>query len=322
MILAADIGGTTARLALFEAVAGGLAPIVSREYHSADYAGLEPILAEFRREDARPIRSACFAVPGPVAAARATTTHRGWRIDAAALAALLGLPRVRLLNDLMAIGHGLSHLAPADLVTLNAGAPAAAGNRAVIAAGTGLGEAGCWWDGRTHHPFAGEGGHADFAPRDAAEFALFEHLRERFGRVSWERVLSGPGLVAIHRHLRAAAARDRKPPAGPERDAEPAAITAAALAGDALCTAALGMFVSIYGAEAGNLALKMMARGGVFVAGGIAPKIVALLRGGAFMGSFLAKGRMRPLLESIPVHVVMNEQAGLIGAAHFAAAAD
>jgi glucokinase len=318
MILAADIGGTSARIALFEAAAGGLAPVVARDYRSADYAGLEGILEDFRREHRHSISSACFAVPGPVVAARATTTHRGWRIDADALATLLGVPRVHLLNDLEAIGHGLPRLAPGDLVTLNAGAPAATGNRAVIAAGTGLGEAGCWWDGKAHHPFASEGGHADFAPRNDGEIALLRHFQGRFGRVSCERVLSGPGLVEIHRCLCFAAGGLPESPF----DTDPAAIAKAALRGDsARCTEALRLFASIYGAETGNLALRMMARGGVFIAGGIAPKIVSLLRGGAFMESFLAKGRMRPLLETIPVHVVMNGQVGLIGAAHFATAA-
>ena len=215
----------------------------------------------------------------------------------------------------------LPRFKPKDFVTLNAGVADAEGNQAVISSGTGLGEAGLYWDGKKHRPFACEGGHSDFAPRNELEAELFRHLREKFGRVSYERVLSGPGLLNIYEFLRDTRRGEETAALAEEmRRADPAAvISRAALAGKyELCVKALDLFVSVYGAEAGNLALKMMATGGVFVGGGIAPKIIEKLKGPAFMEAFTAKGRMQPLLETMPVRVIMNEMTPLLGAARCA----
>ncbi len=228
-----------------------------------------------------------------------------------------------MINDLEASAWGIGALDSTDLISLNEGIPAAIGNQAVIAAGTGLGEAGMFWDGRQHHVFACEGGHTDFGPRNELETALLKYLLAKFGRVSYERVLSGPGLVNIYEFLRdTGRAQEPKWLADALAHGDPAAvISKAALSGDSpLCEQALDMFVSIYGAEAGNLALKILASGGVYVSGGIAPRIVAKLKDGAFRKAFVDKGRMRPLLEATPVQIIVNENTGLIGAARCAVA--
>ena len=336
MILAGDIGGTKTRLALYrpgaapggapDATPGSVAAPVSfaeKTFPSREHASLEMIVRIFRREHPDPIEAATFGIAGPVRDGRSETTNLPWVIETDALAALLDLPpdRVGLLNDLEASAWGLGALGPADLLTLAPGSPGARGNSAMIAAGTGLGEAGLFWDGRRHRPFATEGGHADFAPKSATEDALLAWLRGRYGRVSWERVVSGPGLVNIHAFLRDA----RKVAAPPWLDeamraGDPAAaISEAALAGrDPVASEALDLFVALYGAEAGDLALKMMATGGVYVGGGIAPRIAQRLAAGGFVAAFVAKGRMQPLLESMPVHVVRNDRTALLGAARHA----
>jgi glucokinase len=229
---------------------------------------------------------------------------------------------VALLNDLEANAYGLAMLAPDDFVALNNGTTEASGNMAIIAAGTGLGEAGLHWDGGQHHPFASEGGHASFAPSNAFQIELLSYLLREFTHVSWERVVSGPGLYNIYRFLRDTGRGEEPPWLGEEiRRGDPAAvISQAALAGSsALCGQALDLFIALYGAEAGNLALKLMASGGVFVGGGIAPKIITKLRDSTFIEAFVAKGRMQSLLQDIPVRVILNDKAALLGAARFAA---
>jgi glucokinase len=323
MILAGDIGGTNTRLARGAPDATGRLRLEdAASYASREHAGLEEIVLSFRREHPGPIAAASFGVAGPVRDGVVRTTNLPWVIEASRVAALLGLPAVGLLNDLEANAWGLPALGPEDLLILAPGSPGAGGNSAIIAAGTGLGEAGLFWDGRRHHPFATEGGHADFAPRDETEDGLLRWLRARFGRVSWERVVSGPGLVNIYTYLREAG---RHPgDAGLEeamRSGDPAAaISRAATGGQSpLASAALDLFVSAYGAEAGNLALVSMATGGLYVGGGIAPRIAAHLANGRFMARFTDKGRMRPLMESIPVQVVLNDRTALLGAARHAA---
>jgi glucokinase len=321
MILAGDIGGTRTRVALFERENGRLVRRAEAHYPSRDHPGLESIVREFRDEHPERPGRAAFGVAGPVRGGCSETTNLPWLVDARRLAELLGLERVGLINDLEANAWGLEELAPDDFALLSPGAPGAAGNRAIISAGTGLGEAGLFWDGRRHHPFATEGGHADFAPRTDLEDGLRRFLVEEHGRVSWERVVSGPGLVAIYRFLHATG-RGEETEALREamRDGDPAAaISEAALLGrSALASDALDLFVTLYGAEAGNLALKMMATGGLFVGGGIAPKILDRLRDGRFIAAFHAKGRMRPLVEAMPVRVVLNDRTALIGAARHA----
>jgi glucokinase len=234
----------------------------------------------------------------------------------------LGLKSVELINDLLANAHGIAMLEPSDFVTINEGAPNASGNRALISAGTGLGEAGLIAEEKRYQPFPSEGGHSDFGPRNELEIELLRYLIARFSRVSYERVLSGPGLFNIYQFLRDTG-RGVEPASLTEEleQGDPsAAIAKAALDGTyEICVQALDIFVSIYGAEAGNLALKLVATGGTFVGGGIAPKILAKLRGPAFMDAFKSKGRLTALLEDIPVRVITNDKTALLGAGRVAA---
>jgi glucokinase len=323
VILAGDIGATSSRLAMFALEAGRLRRLDARTYASGEHESLGEVVRRFRDQHRLPVTHASFGVAGPVRQGRAEGVNLPWTMDARDLAGQLGLPAVGLINDLEANAWGVPAVAPEDLVTLNEGEPDPAGNGAVIAAGTGLGEAGMYWDGRCHRPFATEGGHADFAPRDAREAELLLYLGQRFDRVSYERVLSGPGLQNIYEFLRdsgrgvecAAVAE-----AMPTGDA-PAAITRSALDGTCgICVAALDLFVSFYGAEAGNLALKVMATAGVWLGGGIAPRIVARLQGPAFMTAFTAKGRLTEVMRAIPVRVILDHETALLGAARHAAA--
>jgi len=322
MILAGDIGGTSARLAAFEVARGNLRVVVEKNYPSGQYRGLGDIVEKFIAAHALRVVCACFGIAGPVRNGRVKTPNLPWVIEAQALARQLGLDAVTLINDLEANAWGIAVLGPDDVLILNTGAPAVQGNAGVIAAGTGLGEAGLFWDGERHRPFSCEGGHADFAPRDALEIELLRHLMNEFGRVSYERVVSGPGLRNIYQFLRDSG-RGTETPAVVEamRDQDGAAVIAqAALESRCkLCVDALELFVSIYGAEAGNVALKFMAFAGVYVGGGIAPKIAGKLQDGAFMRAFVAKGRMQPLLESMPVRVILNPKTALHGAARYAA---
>lgn len=324
MILAGDIGGTSTRLAFFEQVDGMLRPTVEQTYSSQAHDSLDAIVARFIADHPLTAHAAAFGIAGPVRAQRVETPNLAWIVDGHSLAQRLGLPRIGLINDLEANAWGIGALDPSDFVMLNAGAPDAYGNQAVISAGTGLGEAGIYWDGHAHRPFACEGGHADFAPRNDEEIGLLNYLRGRFDRVSYERVVSGPGLHNIFAYLRDAVAGPAAvtPALHAALDAgDPAAAIARAALdrSDPIAMKALAMFVSLYGAEAGNLALKAMATGGVFIGGGIAPRILDQLKGPSFLQAFMAKGRMRPLLEAMPVKVILNEKTALLGAARFAA---
>jgi glucokinase len=322
MILAGDIGATNSRLAFFAQRGGRLEPIVEETYPSREHVNLEAIVLKFVSSHGLPIDVACFGIAGPVRHGRSETTNLPWVVDARKLAQALPIRVIALLNDLEAHAYGIAMLAPEDCVTLNQGASAVSGNAAVIAAGTGLGEAGLYWDGQQHRPFASEGGHTSFAPNDPVQMELLSFLWPEFGHVSWERVLSGPGLHNIYRFLRDTG-RGEEPPwltRQLQQHDPPAVISQAALAGtSALCRQALDLFVTLYGAEAGNLALKIMATAGVYVGGGIAPKIIRRLTNSTFMDAFLAKGRLRPLLQAIPVHIIMNDKVALLGAARCAA---
>ncbi len=322
MILAGDIGATKTRLALFAGTPGRSDPVSERLYSSQEYPGLEVIAREFVAATGAAIERACFGVAGLVKDGRCSTTNLAWVVDARDLARDLRLTHVALLNDLEASAHGLPALRSDESVVLQEGAQRPDGNQALIAAGTGLGEAALYWDGRRHRPFATEGGHAGFAPADEPQTELLRYLLRRFEPVSWERVLSGPGLVNIYSFLRDTG-RGEEPPwlAGEMSAGDPAVVISnAGLSGRSrLCLEALDLFVALFGVETGNLALKIMATGGVFVAGGIAPKILPRLRGPGFVEAFVAKGRMRPLLESMPVRVVLNDRLALLGAARYAA---
>ena len=324
MILAGDIGGTKTILGLFER--SGLAPLRERTYASAAQPSFEAMIADFLGAGgAASVTAACFGVAGAVLGGRAKLTNLPWTASRDGVAALLPKARVALVNDVQATGFGALHLGPAALHVLNEGAaPAEPGNIAVIAAGTGLGEGFLFWDGARWRPAASEGGHADFAPRSETEVALYRFLAARFDRVSYERILSGPGLATLYEFERARSGRAPSPALAARLAAgDPAAaVTEAALAReDECCIAALDRFCEIYGAEAGNLALKVLATSGVIVAGGIAPRILPVLANGTFLRGFTAKGRFAEMLARVPVKVVLETRVALIGAAHLAAEA-
>lgn len=321
MILAGDIGGTNTRLALFAAGERPLRCVAEETFHSQHHSNLDAIVRTFIASHAGVIAAACFGVAGPVKQGRCETTNLAWIVDAAVLASIVGTEHVWLINDLEATAHGIATLTANDWLVLNAGASDAVGNSAVIAAGTGLGEAGLHWDGNAYHPFACEGGHTDFAPRTELEIELLRYLLARFGHVSYERVLSGPGLQTLYQFFRDTG-RGVEPQwlADELTQRDPAAVISQAGLEEKneLCVQALNLFATLYGAEAGNLALKVMATGGVFVGGGIAPKILPKLQEPLFIEAFFTKGRMRPLLEAMPVRVITNPKVALLGAALYA----
>lgn len=318
MILAGDIGGTHTRLALFDG--DPHEPLALSIYPSRKHAGLEEIVAAFLAEQPAEVDCACFDVAGPVRNGRVKTTNLPWIVDARRVADNIGLPSVELVNDLAATAYGIAELTTADLETLNSGDPSVGGNLAVIAAGTGLGEAGLIWDGKRYHALATEGSHSDFGPRSPLQVDLYTELA-RDSHVSYEDVCSGIGLLTLYRFLRERS-HTREPAwlAGAIRGGDAAAaISSAGLAGaDPVCAQALDLMVSIYGAEAGNLALRVLATGGIYIGGGIAPHILPKLRRRSFLDSLAAKGRFRTMLEQIPVHVILNDRAGLLGAARIA----
>jgi glucokinase len=322
MILAGDIGGTNARLACFQPQNGHLKLISERIFPSRDYTELGQIVSKFLEESSSRPETACFGIAGPVHKGRVETSNLPWVIEQASLAKQIHLPATFLINDLEASAWGIGALAPQDFVFLNR-VPPSAGNQAVIAPGTGLGEAGLYWDGNRHQVFASEGGHCDFGPQSELQIELLRFLEKRYGHVSCERILSGPGLVNVYEFLREKAGSDKPDKSGLqlEQPDAAAAISRSALnQSDPMAEQALDLWISIYGAEAGNLALKTMATGGIFLGGGISPKILPKLTGPLFMQAFVDKGRLRPLLESIPVQVITNDKAGLFGAARCAAA--
>jgi glucokinase len=323
MILAGDIGGTKTRLALFDDP--DAPPRFERRYVSSDHPALEPLIERFLAEARTALggrvvlRSACFGVAGPIEGQRVQVTNLPWTIDAEALAQTFAIAQLRLLNDFAAAAYGLDSLREGALATLQAGEPRNAAPRVILGAGTGLGIAYVLRDANGVHALAGEGGHTGFAPRSAEEIALWHYLHERVGRVTLEHVLSGTGLLRIYDFL---LQRDRHAES-PTLRAElaegdaPAVITRHALErGDRLALAALDLFIACYGAAAGDQALNVMARGGVFVAGGIAPKILPRLAAGGFMAAFNDKARFAELARRMPVHVVLDERLPLIGAAH------
>lgn len=323
MILAGDIGGTNTRLALVQAPNGEDMTIVAEKtFPSRERTSLEAVIAEFLTLHPADLACASIGIAGPVRDGRCEATNLPWVVDSRIVAKRLRLKRVGLINDLEANAHGIAVLQNKDFVVLNKGARNAKGNRAIISAGTGLGEAGMYWDGAEHRPFASEGGHTDFAPRSHLEMELLGYCMSRYRRVSYERLVSGPGLACIYGFLRDTG-KGEEPGwlAEMVRHGDPApVISQCALEGkSALCLQTLELFVSLYGAEAGNLALKILATGGVYLGGGIAPKIIAKLKEPGFMNAFTAKGRMRPLLQDMPVRVVMNPKTALLGAARHAA---
>lgn len=330
-VLAGDIGGTKTNLGIFAVNAQQVSSIVEATYISASYHSLEEIITDFlaqlkiNKQEA-PVTTACFGVAGPVKNNHCEVTNLPWIIDALQIKKQFGWQAVNLLNDLEANAWGIAALDEDDFIILNEGDlnthSSASGNASIIAAGTGLGEAGLFWDGTKHIPFASEGGHTDFSPGTEQEYRLHQFLSNKYhGHVSWERIVSGMGLENLYQFLCYEA--QCQPPAWLQQQMQSgdtaAAIANAAMTGkDKLCQQALDWFIHLYGVEAGNHALKIMSSGGVFLGGGIAPKIIQQLQSGSFMQAFCDKGRMRHLLEAMPVKVIMNDKTALYGPALFA----
>jgi glucokinase len=331
MILAGDVGGTKVHLALYEFEGGRLKPVREQKFPAHDFATLESVVETFlaggSADGGKPFRAgdiaaACFGCPGPVRNGRLKLTNLPWTLDQHDLALTLGIEHIFLINDLEANGYGIPELAAESIVTLHDGDAEAVGHRGLIAAGTGLGEALLIWDGKAHRPIPSEGGHCDFAARSDREIALLQYLRTTLkGRVSWERVVSGIGIKNVYTYLRdvekmeePAWLRDEIAASDPN-----AVIGRCAEDGSSpLCFDTMQMFAAAYGAETGNIALKVLAGGGMYLGGGIAPKMLKTLKSGGFMQAFLDKGRLSPVLESIPVHVILDDTCALLGAAAYA----
>lgn len=322
MILAGDVGGTKVHLALFDFTNGKLKHTRDKQYPARDYTGLEEIVREFIGADTA--TSACFGVPGPVREGRLRLTNLPWTLDSRELSVHLRIDYVFLINDLEANGYGIAELEAQQIYTLSEGDASQTGNRALISAGTGLGQSFLVWDGRHHKPYPSEGGHCDFAPRNEDEMDLLRYLRQKYnGRISFERVVSGQGFMNIYEFLRDVRGMDE-----PEWLAERltqedpnAVITELAMAAKSeICEKTTDMFVSAYGAEAGNLALKVLSVGGLYVGGGIAPRILDKLKDGTFLKAFTDKGRLSQLLVNTPVRVILESRTALLGAAAYAEA--
>ncbi len=323
LVLAGDIGGTKTNLALFSVRGEKLRSESAQTFPSKRYSGLVPVLQEFFNVAQHKIEAACFGIAGPVVDGKVKTPNLPWMVDSEELRRALKINSLALLNDLEAAAYGIFTLGNDEFYTLNEGTMHRSGNKALIAAGTGLGQAILHDDGRRFHPLASEGGHADFAPRNELEIELLRYLIDRFGHVSYERVLSGPGLFSIYRFFKEVRGLD-EPSWLTERfaaaDDPSAVVSQAALAHEAeICLRSLALFVSIYGAEAGNLALRAKSVRGLYIGGGIAPKILERLKDGMFMRAFVDKGRYADFLAGIPVQVILNDRAALRGAAYYAA---
>ena len=321
MILAGDIGGTNARLAFFDVVDGHFRLVSASVFPSREYSGLDQIVSKFVETSNLHPDTACFGVAGPVRNGRVEASNLPWIIDSGELAKQLKLPSVGLLNDLEAYAYGIDGLESKDFITLSEGAEGAEGNRAVISAKTGLGMAGLYWDGFRHHPFACEGGHADFAPRNNLQMELLAYLQKKYGRISCERILSGPGIKNIYDFLRDTHKAEEPEWLRTQMSAAPdppALISQMALeAKSAICDQTLSIFVSVFGAETGNCALNFMSTGGIFIGGSIAAKIIRKMNDPVFLESFLDKGRMGTILKDMPVKIVANDDSGMIGAARY-----
>jgi glucokinase len=324
LLLAGDVGGTKTNLAIFalDEAAGRLHLLRNKRYPSADYDSLNAIALRFlgKGEEGR-IDAACFGVPGPVQNNQARPTNLKWEISASTLREDLNIASVHLLNDLAANAYGISQLADGDFHTLQVGLKTASGNRCVVSPGTGLGEAGLYWDGRKYRVWACEGGHSDFAPRSEIEVELLSYLQTRFGHVSNERVISGQGLTNIYAFLRDTAKYPQLAAVAEEMKTVDIAkvIAKHAEAGTCpMCMQAVEIFAHCLAMEAANFALKAMATGGVYIGGGIPVKLLWKLKAPAFCEAFNAKGRLESIMESMPVKIVLNDQAALLGAARYA----
>jgi glucokinase len=321
MILAGDIGATNVRLAAFSLEGNRLNCVVERLYKPAEHKNFSETLTHFISTEGVMVERACLGIAGPVRHGRVQFSNLDWVIDCREIAQQLRLPSVGLINDLEAYAYGINVLDDKDFVPLQEGKPEPTGNTAVISAGTGLGQAGMYWDGVRQHPFACEGGHTDFAPRNELEVELLRYLLKKFDHVSWERILSGPGVRNVYDFL-CDTGKEKEPAWLSEQIKEaadvPALISQLALEQKAaICERTLELFVGIYGAETGNCALKFMSLGGIYIGGSIAAKILPLMKQPLFMDAFRQKGRMRAILEDMPVKIVLNDDAGILGAAQY-----
>ena len=323
MLLAGDVGGTKTALAVFSAERGPRQPLAKATFSSGRYPSFEAVALEFMQSVRVPVDRAAVGVAGPVVDGRVTGTNLPWDLDEIELQESLKLRSVRLLNDLEAIANAVPILSKDDVATLSAGQPEAQGAMAVVAPGTGLGEAFLVWDGSRYLACPSEGGHTDFGPNSSLQVGLLRYLQERFGHVSYERVCSGMGLPNIYAYLRDSC-HVEEPPWLAERlsaASDPTPIIVSAALDEAspcqICAVTLDAFVAILGAEAGNLALRVLATGGVYLGGGIPPRILPALRGARFLRAFQGKGRLSYVVASMPVHVILNPEAGLLGAARY-----
>lgn len=321
LVAAADIGGTKTAIALYEVQGHGLNCLEERVYQSNQYNTFLDLLGEFIQAT-RPPDKLSIGIAGPVLHGKAEATNLPWVVSRDEILQKLDIAHVSLLNDLEANAYGLAALGPEELVTLYSGKNVGAGNAAVISAGTGLGEAGLYWDGKSYHPFPTEGGHTDFAPRTETDVALYQYLHKKWDHVSWERVLSGPGIYNIYCFLRDGLNRN-----------EPAALADAIKAGDPprvistaaiednvpICVETMTLFTHYLAVESSNMVLKMKATGGLFLGGGIVPKIRSFITEERFLASYLKAGRMRKLVEETPVHIILNDKTALLGAAYYGA---
>jgi glucokinase len=333
MILAGDVGGTKVHLALYKFEQGVLQHVRDQKFPATQYPDLQTVVREFlsvkadpSQDPSRPIVAACFGVPGPARNNVVRLTNLPWTLDSHQLSRDLGIEHLFLINDLEANGYGIAELTPEQILVLSQGDTGQVGNRALIAAGTGLGEAFLIWNGKSYIPMASEGGHTDFGPRSDLEIELWRYLRadpEINGHVSWERVCSGIALKKIYSFLRDVKKMEESPSLRQrmlQKDPNSVIGECGESGESELCVKALDMFVSAYGAEAGNLALKVLAHGGVYVGGGIAPKILKKMQDGNFMRAFCDKGRMHDLVAQMPVRIILESRAALMGAAAYAEA--
>ncbi|HEY4354286.1 MAG TPA: glucokinase [Acidobacteriaceae bacterium] len=329
MILAGDVGGTKVHLALYNFAGGKLVPVRDHKFPAKGYACLDDVVKEFLQgddSDKAQIAAACFGCPGPVRDGRLKLTNLPWTLDARDLQKSLGIEHIFLINDLEANGYGIPELAQDKIFTLHQGDPSSVGHRGLVSAGTGLGECLLIWDAQKqrHLPIPSEGGHCDFAARDEREISLLHYLQRTLkGRVSFERVVSGIGIKNVYAFLR----DDQKmeePDWLRERLAKEDPNAVIGQCGEdgssEICAETMSMFSAAFGAEAGNVALKVLAMGGIYLGGGIAPKTLKTLQSGPFTRAFLDKGRLSPLLESIPVRVILDDACALLGAAAYAEA--
>lgn len=319
MILAGDIGGTNTRLAITDEKME-LKIVCEKKYKNSDFSSFEDIALSFLKENKQEVLRACFCIAGPIRKGKSQTTNLPWIFDTEELSQKLQIKEVHLINDLVANAYGIQVLKPTEFFELQKGVQQE-GNRALVSAGTGLGEAGLFWDGKTHIPFPSEGGHTDFAPRNELEIDLFYYMKSKYNHVSNERVISGPGIALLYQFLTEEKHKQKsKEIEEAMKIKNPTAVIAefAIEKQDEVCLEAIHWFLSLYGSEAGNTALKFLSVGGVYLGGGIAPKLCELIRSSLFVESFSKKGRFESLLKSIPVFIVMNDQAALLGAANYA----